>query len=115
SEITKVNASFSIESGDTTKVASKEKLSDSAVNLNNANLKIYEKKTNTLFKTVPLHGDFEKIMSDSGNSYLFENLSINKEYRGKVEDRYDSGMNHVPVEVQFIFKTKKKSPETDKV
>ncbi len=54
-------------------------------------------------------------MSDSGNSYLFENLSINKEYLVKVEDGYDSGMNHVPVEGQFIFKTKKESPETDKV
>lgn len=90
-------------------------MSDAAVNLNDANLKIYEKKTNTLVKTVPLHGDFEKLMSDSGNSYLFENLSINKEYLVKVEDGYDSGMNHVPVEGQFIFKTKKESPETDKV
>ncbi|MEF3401684.1 ATP phosphoribosyltransferase regulatory subunit, partial [Listeria monocytogenes] len=114
-EITKVNASFSLDSVDTTKVAINVKLSDAAVNLNDANLKIYEKKTNTLVKTVPLHGDFEKLMSDSGNSYLFENLSINKEYLVKVEDGYDSGMNHVPVEGQFIFKTKKESPETDKV
>ncbi|HAA6373906.1 TPA_asm: ATP phosphoribosyltransferase regulatory subunit [Listeria monocytogenes] len=114
-EITKVNASFSLDSVDTTKVAINVKLSDAAVNLNDANLKIYEKKTNTLVKTVPLHGDFENLMSDSGNSYLFENLSINKEYLVKVEDGYDSGMNHVPVEGQFIFKTKKESPETDKV
>ncbi|MCH3164939.1 hypothetical protein K3X49_14720, partial [Listeria monocytogenes] len=56
-EITKVNASFSLESVDTTKVAINVKLSDAAVNVNDANLKSYEKKTNTLVKTVPLHGD----------------------------------------------------------
>lgn len=114
-EITKVNASFSLDSVDTTKATINVKLSEAAVNLNDANLKIYEKKTNTLVKTIPLHGDFEKLMSDLGNSYPFKDLSINKEYLVKIEDGYDSGMNHVPVEGQFIFKTKKEAPETDKV
>ncbi|HEM2149902.1 TPA: ATP phosphoribosyltransferase regulatory subunit, partial [Listeria monocytogenes] len=68
-EITKVNASFSLDSVDTTKATINVKLSEAAVNLNDANLKIYEKKTNTLVKTIPLHGDFEKLMSDLGNSY----------------------------------------------
>ncbi|HAK0898817.1 TPA: ATP phosphoribosyltransferase regulatory subunit, partial [Listeria monocytogenes] len=113
-EITKVNASFSLDSVDTTKATINVKLSEAAVNLNDANLKIYEKKTNTLVKTIPLHGDFEKLMSDLGNSYPFKDLSINKEYLVKIEDGYDSGMNHVPVEGQFIFKTKKEAPETDK-
>ncbi|HAK1136713.1 TPA: ATP phosphoribosyltransferase regulatory subunit, partial [Listeria monocytogenes] len=63
-EITKVNASFSLDSVDTTKATINVKLSEAAVNLNDANLKIYEKKTNTLVKTIPLHGDFEKLMSD---------------------------------------------------
>ncbi|HAC2168141.1 TPA_asm: ATP phosphoribosyltransferase regulatory subunit, partial [Listeria monocytogenes] len=67
-EITKVNASFSLDSVDTTKATINVKLSEAAVNLNDANLKIYEKKTNTLVKTIPLHGDFEKLMSDLGNS-----------------------------------------------
>ncbi|EGP9914736.1 ATP phosphoribosyltransferase regulatory subunit, partial [Listeria monocytogenes] len=58
-EITKVNASFSLDSVDTTKATINVKLSEAAVNLNDANLKIYEKKTNTLVKTIPLHGDFE--------------------------------------------------------
>ncbi|EAG5188711.1 ATP phosphoribosyltransferase regulatory subunit, partial [Listeria monocytogenes] len=62
-EITKVNASFSLDSVDTTKATINVKLSEAAVNLNDANLKIYEKKTNTLVKTIPLHGDFEKLMS----------------------------------------------------
>ncbi|EAD4808235.1 ATP phosphoribosyltransferase regulatory subunit, partial [Listeria monocytogenes] len=66
-EITKVNASFSLDSVDTTKATINVKLSEAAVNLNDANLKIYEKKTNTLVKTIPLHGDFEKLMSDLGN------------------------------------------------
>ncbi|HAC2565337.1 TPA_asm: ATP phosphoribosyltransferase regulatory subunit, partial [Listeria monocytogenes] len=65
-EITKVNASFSLDSVDTTKATINVKLSEAAVNLNDANLKIYEKKTNTLVKTIPLHGDFEKLMSDLG-------------------------------------------------
>ncbi|HEM1913749.1 TPA: ATP phosphoribosyltransferase regulatory subunit, partial [Listeria monocytogenes] len=56
-EITKVNASFSLDSVDTTKATINVKLSEAAVNLNDANLKIYEKKTNTLVKTIPLHGD----------------------------------------------------------
>ncbi|HEM1574792.1 TPA: ATP phosphoribosyltransferase regulatory subunit, partial [Listeria monocytogenes] len=47
-EITKVNASFSLDSVDTTKATINVKLSEAAVNLNDANLKIYEKKTNTL-------------------------------------------------------------------
>ncbi|MBC8930745.1 hypothetical protein IAI15_30625, partial [Escherichia coli] len=63
-EITKVNASFSLDSVDTTKATINVKLSEAAVNLNDANLTIYEKKTNTLVKTIPLHGDFEKLMSD---------------------------------------------------
>ncbi|PDI85599.1 ATP phosphoribosyltransferase regulatory subunit, partial [Listeria monocytogenes] len=50
-EITKVNASFSLDSVDTTKATINVKLSEAAVNLNDANLKIYEKKTNTLVKT----------------------------------------------------------------
>ncbi|HAK1261650.1 TPA: ATP phosphoribosyltransferase regulatory subunit, partial [Listeria monocytogenes] len=75
-EITKVNASFSLDSVDTTKATINVKLSEAAVNLNDANLKIYEKKTNTLVKTIPLHGDFEKLMSDLGNSYPFKDLSI---------------------------------------
>ncbi|HEM2233441.1 TPA: ATP phosphoribosyltransferase regulatory subunit, partial [Listeria monocytogenes] len=54
-EITKVNASFSLDSVDTTKATINVKLSEAAVNLNDANLKIYEKKTNTLVKTIPLH------------------------------------------------------------
>ncbi|HEL6617154.1 TPA: ATP phosphoribosyltransferase regulatory subunit, partial [Listeria monocytogenes] len=74
-EITKVNASFSLDSVDTTKATINVKLSEAAVNLNDANLKIYEKKTNTLVKTIPLHGDFEKLMSDLGNSYPFKDLS----------------------------------------
>ncbi|HAC1280796.1 TPA_asm: ATP phosphoribosyltransferase regulatory subunit, partial [Listeria monocytogenes] len=90
-EITKVNASFSLDSVDTTKATINVKLSEAAVNLNDANLKIYEKKTNTLVKTIPLHGDFEKLMSDLGNSYPFKDLSINKEYLVKIEDGYDSG------------------------
>ncbi|HAC2442563.1 TPA_asm: ATP phosphoribosyltransferase regulatory subunit, partial [Listeria monocytogenes] len=73
-EITKVNASFSLDSVDTTKATINVKLSEAAVNLNDANLKIYEKKTNTLVKTIPLHGDFEKLMSDLGNSYPFKDL-----------------------------------------
>lgn len=44
-EITKVNASFSLDSVDTTKATINVKLSEAAVNLNDANLKIYEKKT----------------------------------------------------------------------
>ncbi|EAH2308176.1 ATP phosphoribosyltransferase regulatory subunit, partial [Listeria monocytogenes] len=71
-EITKVNASFSLDSVDTTKATINVKLSEAAVNLNDANLKIYEKKTNTLVKTILLHGDFEKLMSDLGNSYPFK-------------------------------------------
>ncbi|HEM1613849.1 TPA: ATP phosphoribosyltransferase regulatory subunit, partial [Listeria monocytogenes] len=42
-EITKVNASFSLDSVDTTKATINVKLSEAAVNLNDANLKIYEK------------------------------------------------------------------------
>ncbi|MBC6137380.1 ATP phosphoribosyltransferase regulatory subunit [Listeria innocua] len=114
-EITNVNATFSLESVDTNKAKINVKLSDAAVNLNEAKLKIYENKTNTLVKTISLQGDFEKLMSEEGKGYLFEDLSINKEYIVKVEDGYDSGMNNVPIIGQFIFKTKKETPEADKV
>lgn len=68
------------------------------VNLNDVNLKIYEKKINIFVKMILLYGDFEKLMSDLGNSYFFKDLSINKEYFVKIEDGYDSGMNYVLVE-----------------
>ncbi|HCJ4459920.1 TPA: ATP phosphoribosyltransferase regulatory subunit [Listeria innocua] len=91
------------------------KLSEAAKKLNSANLKIYDKKNNTLVKTVPLNDDFNKLMTEDGVTYLFEELAINKEYLVKVEDGLDSGMNQVPVEGQLVFKTKKASPITDKV
>ncbi|ARM71736.1 hypothetical protein LMxysn_0101 [Listeria monocytogenes] len=114
-EVSKVNAMFKLASVDTDKADINVKLSDAAVKLNEANLKIYENKTNMLIKTVSLQGDFNDLMSVNGKNYLFNGLSVNKEYLVKIEDGFDSGMNRVPIEGQFVFKTKKESPTTDKV
>ncbi|ECQ6354558.1 ATP phosphoribosyltransferase regulatory subunit [Listeria innocua] len=114
-EIAKVNATFTLKSVTTNQAEVNIKLSEAAKKLNSANLKIYDKKNNTLVKTVPLNDDFNKLMTEDGVTYLFEELAINKEYLVKVEDGLDSGMNQVPVEGQLVFKTKKTSPITDKV
>lgn len=114
-EIAKVNATFTLKSVTTNQAEVNIKLSEAAKKLNSANLKIYDKKNNTLVKTVPLNDDFNKLMTEDGVTYLFEELAINKEYLVKVEDGLDSGMNQVPVEGQLVFKTKKASPITDKV
>lgn len=114
-EVSKVNATFTLDSVETDKAQINVKLSDAAVKLNEAKLNIYENNTSTLIKTIDLQGDFEDLMSSIGKSYSFEDLNINKEYLVKIEDGYDSGMNKVPVIGQFVFKTKKEAPVTDKV
>lgn len=114
-EVSKVNATYVLDSVTTEKAEVIVKFSEAAIKLNEANLNIYEKKTNTLIKTIPLQGDFEELMSVNGKKYLFDDLSTNKEYLIKVEDGFDSGMNPVPVEGQFVFKTRKEEPVTDKV
>ncbi|WP_239256722.1 ATP phosphoribosyltransferase regulatory subunit [Listeria ilorinensis] len=114
-EVSKVNATFTLDSVETTRASVNVKLSAAAAKLNEANLKIYEKKTNTLVKTVSLQEDFSALMSVNGKSYSFDDLNINKEYLVKIEDGYDSGMNRVPIEGEFIFKTRKEAPVTDKV
>ncbi|HBZ6321195.1 TPA: ATP phosphoribosyltransferase regulatory subunit [Listeria monocytogenes] len=114
-EIAKVDATFTMESVTTTQAEINIKLSESATKLSAANLKIYDKKNNTLLKTIPLDSDFEKLMSADGKTYLFDDLAINKEYLLKVEDGSDSGMNQVPVEGELVFKTKRETPITDKV
>lgn len=114
-EIAKVDATFTLESVTTNKAEINVKFSETATKLSTANLKIYDKKNNTLIKTIPLNSDFEKLMSADGKNYLFEDLAINKEYLLKVEDGFDSGMNQVPVEGELVFKTKRETPITDKV
>ncbi|MBK3913579.1 hypothetical protein [Listeria ivanovii] len=114
-EVSKVNATFTLGSVETTKAQVNVKLSDAAVKLNEAKLNIYGNKTNTLVKSIPLQGDFDDLMNVNGKSYNFEGFDINKEYIVKVEEGYDSGMNKVPVIGQFVFKTKKEAPVTDKV
>lgn len=114
-EIAKVDATFTLESVTTNQAEINVKFSETATKLSAANLKIYDKKNNTLIKTIPLNSDFEKLMSADGKNYLFEDLAINKEYLLKVEDGFDSGMNQVPVEGELVFKTKRETPITDKV
>ncbi|MBF2519344.1 ATP phosphoribosyltransferase regulatory subunit [Listeria marthii] len=114
-EIAKVDATFTLESVTTNQAEINVKFSETATKLSTANLKIYDKKNNTLIKTIPLNSDFEKLMSADGKNYLFEDLAINKEYLLKVEDGFDSGMNQVPVEGELVFKTKRETPITDKV
>ncbi|MDT0004168.1 ATP phosphoribosyltransferase regulatory subunit [Listeria cossartiae subsp. cayugensis] len=114
-EIAKVDATFTLESVTTKQAEINVKFSETATKLSTANLKIYDKKNNTLIKTIPLNSDFEKLMSVDGKNYLFEDLAINKEYLLKVEDGFDSGMNQVPVEGELVFKTKRETPITDKV
>ncbi|MBC2102641.1 ATP phosphoribosyltransferase regulatory subunit [Listeria marthii] len=114
-EIAKVDATFTLESVTTKQAEINVKFSETATKLSAANLKIYDKKNNTLIKTIPLNSDFEKLMSTDGKNYLFEDLAINKEYLLKVEDSFDSGMNQVPVEGELVFKTKRETPITDKV
>ncbi|MBC2128033.1 ATP phosphoribosyltransferase regulatory subunit [Listeria marthii] len=114
-EIAKVDATFTLESVTTNQAEINVKFSETATKLSAANLKIYDKKNNTLIKTIPLNSDFEKLMSADGKNYLFEDLAINKEYLLKVEDSFDSGMNQVPVEGELVFKTKRETPITDKV
>ncbi|WP_207579052.1 ATP phosphoribosyltransferase regulatory subunit [Listeria marthii] len=114
-EIAKVDATFTLESVTTKQAEINVKFSETATKLSAANLKIYDKKNNTLIKTIPLNSDFEKLMSADGKNYLFEDLAINKEYLLKVEDSFDSGMNQVPVEGELVFKTKRETPITDKV
>ncbi|MDT0014876.1 ATP phosphoribosyltransferase regulatory subunit [Listeria cossartiae] len=114
-EIAKVDATFTLESVTTNQAEINVKFSETATKLSTANLKIYDKKNNTLIKTIPLNSDFEKLMSADGENYLFEDLAINKEYLLKVEDGFDSGMNQVPVEGELVFKTKRETPITDKV
>ncbi|MBC1806609.1 ATP phosphoribosyltransferase regulatory subunit [Listeria sp. FSL L7-0993] len=114
-EIAKVDATFTLESVTTNQAEINVKFSETATKLSTANLKIYDKKNNTLIKTIPLNSDFEKLMSADGKNYLFGDLAINKEYLLKVEDGFDSGMNQVPVEGELVFKTKRETPITDKV
>ncbi|MBC2184027.1 ATP phosphoribosyltransferase regulatory subunit [Listeria sp. FSL L7-0233] len=114
-EIAKVDATFTLESVTTNQAEINLKFSETATKLSAANLKIYDKKNNTLIKTIPLNSDFEQLMSTGGKNYLFEDLAINKEYLLKVEDGVDSGMNQVPVEGELVFKTKRETPITDKV
>ncbi|MBC2012280.1 ATP phosphoribosyltransferase regulatory subunit [Listeria marthii] len=114
-KIAKVDATFTLESVTTNQAEINVKFSETATKLSAANLKIYDKKNNTLIKTIPLNSDFEKLMSTDGKNYLFEDLAINKEYLLKVEDSFDSGMNQVPVEGELVFKTKRETPITDKV
>ncbi|MBC1978342.1 ATP phosphoribosyltransferase regulatory subunit [Listeria marthii] len=114
-KIAKVDAIFTLESVTTKQAEINVKFSETATKLSAANLKIYDKKNNTLIKTIPLNSDFEKLMSADGKNYLFEDLAINKEYLLKVEDSFDSGMNQVPVEGELVFKTKRETPITDKV
>ncbi|MBF2513881.1 ATP phosphoribosyltransferase regulatory subunit [Listeria marthii] len=114
-EIAKVDATFTLEAVTTKQAEINVKFSETATKLSAANLKIYDKKNNTLIKTIPLNSDFEKLMSADGKNYLFEDLAINKEYLLKVEDSFDSGMNQVPVEGELVFKTKRETPITDKV
>ncbi|MBF2482396.1 ATP phosphoribosyltransferase regulatory subunit, partial [Listeria seeligeri] len=92
-EIAKVDATFTLEAVTTKQAEINVKFSETATKLSAANLKIYDKKNNTLIKTIPLNSDFEKLMSADGKNYLFEDLAINKEYLLKVEDSFDSGMN----------------------
>ncbi|MBF2555715.1 ATP phosphoribosyltransferase regulatory subunit [Listeria marthii] len=114
-KIAKVDATFTLEAVTTKQAEINVKFSETATKLSAANLKIYDKKNNTLIKTIPLNSDFEKLMSADGKNYLFEDLAINKEYLLKVEDSFDSGMNQVPVEGELVFKTKRETPITDKV
>ncbi|WP_368316725.1 hypothetical protein, partial [Listeria monocytogenes] len=74
-EIAKVDATFTMESVTTIQAEINIKLSESATKLSAANLKIYDKKNNTLLKTIPLDSDFEKLMSADGKTYLFDDLA----------------------------------------
>lgn len=113
--VAKVTATFEIHSMGSSEGTINVRLSDSAAKLTEAKLNLYDSETNELVKTVSLKGDFTDLMSTNGKNYLFEDLDANKKYLIKIEDGKDSGSNEVPIEGDFIFKTKKEAPTAETV
>lgn len=113
--VAKVTASFEIHSIESSKGTINVRLSESASKLTDAKLNLYDSEKNSLVNTVSLQGDFADLMSVNGKNYLFENLDPNKKYLIKIEDGQDGGRNKVPIEGDFIFKTKKEAPTAETV